>query len=763
MSPLMLRVEGRTFKDSQDREVTLRGINVAGGAKFPSSPDVPSDVADKFFDADTLSFSDRPFPLAEAHEHFARLKRYGYNTIRYVFTWEAIEHVRPGEYDEAWIDHTIAILRLAKEYGFMVFMDPHQDVWSRFTGGSGAPIWTLYACGLNPEKFDVTEAALVQNTWPEPSRFPKMIWATNYTRLACQVVFTLFNAGRDFAPKAIIDGMNIQDYLQGHFIAACKHLAQRIHDVGDLENDVVIGWESMNEPNRGLVGSADLTTVPSEQKLQMGTSPTAWQAILTGSGRSCEIETWSFGNMGPYKSGTTLVDPKGESAWLPADYDDSRYRWHRDRGWKLGECLWAQHGLWDPSNDRLLKKNYFAKHPKTGRKIDYEEFTNSYFMDYYRRHSEAIKSVQNHSIMFIQPPVWEIPPSLKGTKDEDPNMVYSPHFYDGVTLMTKKWNRYWNVDVFGLLRGRYYGPPFAIKVGETAIRNSFRDQMTAMIKEGTDYLGAHPCVFTEIGIPYDMDDTYAYRTGDYTSQALAMDANHYGLEGSGANGFTLWLYMATNTHAKGDHWNGEDLSIYSVDDRPLPLSPTPASPDDKSSTSVDPGSPAYSQSRSSETSKVSPSNIKATLSTPPITSKPSTVSPDTENKPGFRAAEAYVRPSPIATVGKVTSYGFDLRNCTFTFSLDAVTAAKEEAPTEIFLPEFHFPRDNTDVEVSSGKWTISLDEPDRGMIQRLRWWHGAGKQNMTVNGVMRRQGMALGKEEEEGYLDRCQQSKCSVM
>ncbi len=69
--------------------------------------------------------------------------------------------------------------------------------------------------------------------------------------------------------------------------------------------------------------------------------------------------------------------------------------------------------------------------------------------------------------------------------------------------------------------------------------------MTAMIKEGTDYLGAHPCVFTEIGIPYDMDDSYAYKTGDYTSQALAMDANHYGLEGSGANGFTLWLYMAT--------------------------------------------------------------------------------------------------------------------------------------------------------------------------------------------------------------------------
>jgi hypothetical protein len=41
-----------------------------------------------------------------------------------------------------------------------------------------------------------------------------------------------------------------------------------------------------------------------------------------------------------------------------------------------------------------------------------------------------------------------------------------------------------------------------------------------------------------------MDDKYAYKTGDYSSQSSAMDANHFAIEGSGASGFTLWTYTA---------------------------------------------------------------------------------------------------------------------------------------------------------------------------------------------------------------------------
>ena len=178
---------------------------------------------------------------------------------------------------------------------------------------------------------------------------------------------------------------------------------------------------------------------------------------------------------------------------------------------------------------------------------------------------------------------------------------------------------------------------------------------------------------------------------------------------------------------------------------------------------VDETPPAYPPSQSSPRSTISPSNLKATLSTPSIASQRSNTPAELANTPGFRAAEAYVRPSPRATVGNVTAYGFDLRNCTFTLTLNSASAATEHAPTEVFLPPFHFPDDKVQVEVGGGKWTIGVDGREGGAMRILRWWHGDGDNTMTVRGLMRRQGLALGDEEGDGYLEQCQQSRCNIM
>jgi len=475
-----------------------------------------------------------------------------------------------------------------------------------------------------------------------------------------------------------------------------------------------------------------LDVIPPEQKLQKGTSPTAWQAILTGSGRACEIDTWDFGGTGPFKTGTVLVDPEGVQAWLPADYDDSRYGWKRDPGWKLGECIWAQHGVWDPAADTILKNDYFGKTPN-GELLSAEKFTQTYFLDHYRRYATAIRGIHKNAIMFCQPPVFEIPPPIKGTPDADGRLVYTPHFYDGITLMTKKWNRLWNVDVLGVLRGRYRSPAFAIKIGETAIRNCFRDQLKAMKQEGIENIGVTPCVFSEIGIPYDMDDKYAYKTGDYISQIRAMDANHYALEGAQV-GFTLWTYSVANSHEWGDQWNGEDLSIFSVDDRP----------------------PQSAASAIASTTTVDASSLKRVLTTSTMSTSRTDLqkfAPDAIVG-GSRASEAFVRPSAVYTVGTIIESGFNLSAATFDLKLVA-DECTETLPTEMFVPPFHFPKDDITVTVSGGKWEYDVG---RSVV---RWWHASGEQWIKIKGV----GRMSADYDDEGYAEMCRRNyaTCVVM
>lgn len=167
----------------------------------------------------------------------------------------------------------------------------------------------------------------------------------------------------------------------------------------------------------------------------------------------------------------------------------------------------------------------------------------------------------------------------------------------------------------------------------------------------------------------------------------------------------------------------------------------------------------------SSTPSINPTNISDHIKRPEISNRmPS--SPELSNSPGLRSAEAFVRPSPIATVGDVVSYGFDLKSCTFTFSLNANQVAKEDLVTEIHLPEYHFPPAKTTVEVTGGTWSIDVVDVDGEGMQVMRWWHGEGEQSMTVKGIKRKLG-AMGQEadDEVGYYEAVRQlaTNCVIM
>lgn len=616
--PLEVHPDG-SFVDPEGRRRMLRGINVDSAMKIPMNPEMYTYTGDCrdpdniLFDGDNVSFVGRPFPLDEAEDHFRRIKSWGYNTIRYLITWEALEHAGPGKYDDSFIDYTVKILRIMDEVGGLyVFFETHQDVWSRFSGGSGAPMWTFYAAGLQPTRFYATEAALLHNMplfhHPhEPEEYPKMIWPSNYKRLASMVMFTLFFSGKNYFPQLIINGVNIQDYLQQTYFDAISYFWNRIFEaLPDLfKKGCILGFELMNEPNCGLMGHDHLKHIPGKQQLRVGTTPTVYQSLKLGMGFACEVDVYKITITGPQKDGTKVIDPEGACAWLSPDEAaivDKKYGWTRDPRWKLGECIFAMAKVWkwdknidvdelkemtpqerlDLSlfNCELVRPNFFnqysAKHNfclrdgMSPRVVDIDFFTNTNFVDFYLRFKKVVRDVDPNCFVFIQPPVLEKPPDIKDDPRNiiDSKTIYCPHYYDGMSLMFKTWNTKFNVDTLGIMRGRYFNPVLGIVFGERAIRNCIKKQFMEIKQECSRYLGNIPVLMSETGMPFDMDAKRAYEDGRYYSQTGALDALSFALETTGIH-HTWWCYTSVNCHQWGDRWNNEDFSFWSPEDRNL--------------------------------------------------------------------------------------------------------------------------------------------------------------------------------------------------
>jgi len=527
---MQISIDGRWFKDEHGRTLHLRGVNLGGSTKVPHTPNGATWNRESFFDHRNVSFVGKPFPLEEADEHFSRLKKWGLTFLRFLVTWEAIEHAGPGLYDEEYLDYVYAVVKKAAEYDIYLFIDPHQDVWSRFSGGDGAPGWTFEAAGMDITRFKQTGAAFTHQEHGDP--YPRMIWTSNYGKFACATMFTLFFGGNDYAPETKVDNIPIQEYLQSHYINAVKQVALRLKDLPN-----VVGYDTMNEPTQGYIAFEDLNAIPFPIVAQ-GPSPTGFQGILLAAGFPQEVVIKSQLPFRLGKPKTTSLNAGGASLWLQGH-----------------EPLWKKHGVWDidtGGKPQLLRPDYFKT--ANGQEVN---FGRHHFTPFVKRFIREIRSVHPEAAIFISPPpgVFQHGESSYALAEEK-NIVFSPHWYDGLTLNFQRYIPWLGVDIDER--------KLKFSFGRQRVRKNFSSQIKRLINETQEYFGRIPTVIGETGIAMNMHKKDAYRTGDFSKHVNAMDDTIQALEANLVN-FTLWNYTADNTNDRGDLWNDEDLSIFSRD------------------------------------------------------------------------------------------------------------------------------------------------------------------------------------------------------
>lgn len=599
LGPSGIRIEDGRFIDSFGRTLNLHGVNVAGSSKLPSSPNGLSHLHEGFYETHrTVSFVGRPFPLSEAPLHFSRLRAWGLPLIRLLVTWESISHAGPGkeDVDEEYIEYLVRLVEMTGEYGFKCFICAHQDVWSRFSGGSGAPGWTFETAGLDIEAFSETGAAYVHSQDEKRKREAASVelnkkeesgaflWPSGYQKLAASTMATLFWAGDALAPKLTVktqegEEVGIQTFLQTSYIDAFGELADRLAPL-----EACLGFEPMNEPHRGLVNLHDFHKWNYDTDLHIGHYPSLIQALALGSGYKQEVQFWVKSWPFPTRvSHTATIDPKGKSCWL-------------DKGGGLGECIWRAHGVWEWDESKqvpvVLQYDYFEKDHRLGREGRRIEWYRDCFAPFLRRFHERVTRSCPKAFSFVEPiPNEFIPPWIPARLIEDASLatqykdaaykqkyatrtlidtprpggeekfVYAPHFYDLNVLFGKK-HGWMSVNVQGLSRGMFL--PKALYWGVEGLRKNYLAQLAKIKELAHASLGQVPIIVGEVGIPFDINNRHAYKTGDYSKQRELLDALIGAMEKVGL-GFTLWNYNPDNRVAYGDGWNFEDFSFTNGD------------------------------------------------------------------------------------------------------------------------------------------------------------------------------------------------------
>jgi len=315
-----------------------------------------------------------------------------------------------------------------------------------------------------------------------------------------------------------------------------KQIAIKVKD-----NPYIIGFNTLNEPYEGWIGQlVDGSDIEGFSEA-LGYTFKPIDAMLTGAGYSRTIPYREIKRFGIKVTREDIMNKKGVSCWLDGY-----------------EGIWQKEGIWglDKNGEPVILNNdHFIV--KNGKKLD---FYRDYLSPFINSYSESIREVIPDTIIFFESHPIRILKGEKLTFNAPENVIHAGHWYDGVTLGTKR----------SMIKANYDILTNKIVMGKKNVQTMFINQLTNIKSIAESNHEGIPTLIGEFGLPYDFNKKEGFQKfktnpDDAWEKHIKLLTMYYNALDANLLHATQWNYTADNNNEWGDLWNLEDLSIFSRD------------------------------------------------------------------------------------------------------------------------------------------------------------------------------------------------------
>jgi uncharacterized membrane protein HdeD (DUF308 family) len=226
---------GSWFNDDQGRHLLFRGVNFASRTKLaPYLPIAPLETKN-------LSQLNLKEEIKSVEPELDRLKDLGFNIVRLLISWKAIEP-RPNTNFDELLPEGKQYLTFVKEIidelyarNLYVFLDFHQDIAHERYGGDGFPDWAL--------------ATDIEHELPEASNLRDKKWMIKYvTNKSVKKTLTSFwrNDLTHIEGENKLEHFPVRTHLEKTIGQTAKFFRSLNNGAG---HPAILGIEPFNEPN----------------------------------------------------------------------------------------------------------------------------------------------------------------------------------------------------------------------------------------------------------------------------------------------------------------------------------------------------------------------------------------------------------------------------------------------------------------------------------------------------------------------------------